>query len=130
MPARDRGYEPGAVFLTEEDFEAIRIHLNIEAIKLLSTYCRGLEKAEGLVVALKEKANFDCIFWDKGCTIYSVRPLQCRTFPYWPFLVESFSDWENEKYRCKGIGQKGSQTLEDKFEMYMKEKNVVYMKMP
>ena len=36
--------------------------------------------------SLIEKPGGDCIFWDKqaGCTVYDARPVQCRTWPFWP----------------------------------------------
>jgi Fe-S-cluster containining protein len=123
-------HEPGAVFLTDEDFIKIREYLKVDVETLLRRYCRGLERSDGVVVALKEKDNFDCIFWDQGCTIYPARPLQCRTFPFWPALVESSSNWKDEKYRCKGIDEKGSMTFDEKYTFYVLEKESKYMVMP
>ncbi len=33
--------------------------------------------------SLAMRDNGDCVFWNEGCDIYSVRPRQCRTFPFW-----------------------------------------------
>jgi uncharacterized protein len=123
-------HEPGAVFLTDEDFSGMAKFLNIDSDSLLNKYCRGLERPEYTVVALKEKSNYDCIFWDNGCTIYPARPLQCRTFPFWPSLVESKADWKNEKYRCKGIDLPGNMSTDEKINLYNLEKRSKYMKMP
>jgi Fe-S-cluster containining protein len=123
-------HEPGAVFLTEEDVSNILVNLMIPLNDFLKKYCRGLFRNGKNVVALKEKLNFDCILWDNGCTIYNARPLQCKTFPFWPILVESKENWENEKYRCQGIGKKGNISLKEKIEFYNSEKKVVYMEMP
>ena len=73
---------------------------------------------------------YDCIFWNNGCIIYEARPLQCRTFPFWPFLVESKELWKNEKYRCGGIDKASNMTLEEKYNFYMEEKQALYMEMP
>jgi uncharacterized protein len=123
-------HEPGAVFLRKEDVELITNFLYIPEEDLLKKYCRGLLKGEKNIVALKEKANYDCIFWDKKCTIYEARPLQCRTFPYWPFLVESQKDWNEECYRCPGINVKGDITIEERYKFYESEKYSEYMEMP
>ncbi len=57
-------------------------------------------------VSLKEMPNGDCVFLGPGgCQVYTVRPVQCRTFPFWRDLVESPGRWENEKERCPGIGR-------------------------
>ena len=39
----------------------------------------------------------------EGCTIQAVKPAQCRTYPFWPELLQSRGAWESEKGRCEGI---------------------------
>ncbi len=39
------------------------------------------------------------------CSVYQVRPLQCRTYPFWPELMQSSSAWHAEAGRCEGINQ-------------------------
>ena len=58
---------------------------------------------------LKSKEDTSCIFYDKGCTVYSVRPKACRLFP---FRVEeettSLGDIIlriNHNPTCPGIGK-------------------------
>ncbi len=48
-----------------------------------------------------------CIFLDKAgdCRVYAVRPVQCRTYPFWPELTESSKGWMTERRRCEGIGR-------------------------
>ncbi len=116
--------EPGAVFLTEEDLNSICKLLQITQIEFIKKYCRGLYKNDKFVLSLLEKINYDCIFWDNGCLIYEARPVQCRTYPYWPFLLESKKSWLEESNRCKGINKKSNMTTDQKFSMYKLEKNV------
>ncbi|MGO9511534.1 MAG: YkgJ family cysteine cluster protein [Mycobacterium sp.] len=49
----------------------------------------------------------DCVFYDKeaGCTIYSVRPRQCRTWPFWQSNVGNPEAWEETCRVCPGSGQ-------------------------
>lgn len=49
--------------------------------------------------------NGDCVFLDgdRRCRIYSVRPKQCRTYPFWPELA-THEAWREEARRCEGIG--------------------------
>ena len=56
-------------------------------------------------LALIEKANGDCVFYRGGCTVYSARPTQCRTFPFWPENLRSRAAWEQTADECPGIGQ-------------------------
>lgn len=39
-----------------------------------------------------------CVFLDPfgKCSIYPVRPIQCRTYPFWPSLLEDRETWESE----------------------------------
>ena len=47
-----------------------------------------------------------CTFLDpdsQRCTVYSARPVQCRTFPFWPEIVGP-RGWSDEvKALCEGI---------------------------
>ena len=99
--------------------------------EFLSLYTRDVDYGLYYLVSLKEKDNYDCIFLgENGCSIYEGRPLQCRTYPFWPSIVESRGNWEREKNSCPGIG-KG--TVVDKKtiqEMLDKTRNnVPYVKM-
>jgi Fe-S-cluster containining protein len=57
--------------------------------------------------SLREKANGDCVFYDReqGCTIYPVRPRQCRTWPFWESNVRSPEAWKRTCKVCPGSGQ-------------------------
>jgi Fe-S-cluster containining protein len=52
---------------------------------------------------LKEKANYDCVFWKDGCTVYDARPLQCKTFPFWQSNLDSAASWKSAAKDCPGI---------------------------
>ena len=67
-------------------------------------------------VSLKEFANGDCTFFDgekRCCTIYPVRPRQCRTWPFWNSNLESPEDWESIKEGCPGVGKGAFVPLEE-----------------
>ncbi len=53
--------------------------------------------------SLTEKPNHDCIFWNGGCSIYDVRPAQCRTFPFWRGILKSRQSWAQAAAGCGGI---------------------------
>lgn len=95
---------PGAVWVTEEELQAIADHLgkSIGEMKLLHT--RSLRGQ----TSLREFANGDCEFFDgrtRGCTIYPVRPIQCRTWPFWRSNIASPEDWTETQRGCPGAGQ-------------------------
>src|SRR5205807_1713030 len=57
--------------------------------------------------SLREKSNGDCVFYDRsaGCTIYAVRPRQCRTWPFWESNVAKPEAWRRTCEVCPGSGQ-------------------------
>ena len=57
--------------------------------------------------SLREKANGDCVFYDRdsGCTVYSVRPRQCRTWPFWESNIASPEAWQRTCQVCPGSGK-------------------------
>jgi Fe-S-cluster containining protein len=72
--------------------------------EFVETYCRWVPSPEGGEwLSLKEKANFDCVFWEGGCAVYSSRPLQCRTFPFWKNNLLSVRAWKS--LSCPGINR-------------------------
>ena len=40
-----------------------------------------------------------------GCSIHPAKPTQCRTFPFWPDLVEHRAAWNRTAQYCPGIGK-------------------------
>ena len=40
-----------------------------------------------------------------GCGIHPAKPTQCRTFPFWPELIESQAAWKRTARFCPGIGK-------------------------
>ncbi|MFP4056586.1 MAG: YkgJ family cysteine cluster protein [Candidatus Brocadiia bacterium] len=94
--------DPGYVWVDEAERVAIARHLKLSAEEFARRYLREVFGAYSLV----ELANGDCVFWTpEGCRIYPVRPVQCRTFPFWPEYVRSPRAWRRAARRCPGVGQ-------------------------
>jgi Fe-S-cluster containining protein len=92
---------PGYVWLTVEEMERIALHVGLAPDEFYRRYCRRAWWR----VSLKEYANGDCILLTpQGCSVYSVRPSQCRTFPFWPDHLRSRQRWEALRSRCPGVG--------------------------
>ena len=94
---------PGFVWVTDDELETIANHLGQPFAEVRALYSR---KARGRQT-LREKANGDCVFFErnKGCTIYPVRPPQCRTWPFWDSNVETPEAWKKTCEQCPGSGQ-------------------------
>ena len=72
--------------------------------QFVDTYCRWVPAGAGREqLSLREKPGYDCVFWDGGCGVYEARPLQCRTFPFWPSVLASKEAWEETAAGCPGM---------------------------
>ena len=98
--------DPGYVWATKEEIGRISKFLGRTDGRLDPKQLRRV----GLRYSLTEKPGGDCIFLTRdgnrtGCGIYSVRPLQCRTWPFWTQNLKSPDTW-NEAHRiCPGMDQ-------------------------
>ena len=94
---------PGAVWVTEEDVRAIAEFRGVSIGEMKINHTKLLRGQ----LSLREFANGDCTFLDgetRRCTIYPVRPAQCRTWPFWNSNLSSPEAWEKAKCVCPGMG--------------------------
>lgn len=99
-------YESGYVFLSKKDLSLLAAECQMEYTDFVETYCRWVPVEAGTErLSLKETSAFDCIFWKEGCRVYTARPLQCRTFPFWPSVLSSAGSWKIVKSTCPGMSQ-------------------------
>jgi Fe-S-cluster containining protein len=99
-------YEPGFVYLSKKDIAALTKALQSPYDEFVQIWCRWTPIGGGQeILSLKETAQNDCIFWKDGCSVYTARPTQCRTFPFWPSLLASHDAWKQAAATCPGIGQ-------------------------
>jgi uncharacterized protein len=90
------------VFLTDAEAETIRQHLQLSRAWFRRRYLRHLPDGDQVAVMGKDGR---CIFLgkDNGCKVYAARPVQCRTYPFWPEVLNSRTSWTREAKRCEGI---------------------------
>jgi Fe-S-cluster containining protein len=92
---------PGFVWVTLDEIKQIADHLNINTSDFSKRYVRQVDDRLSLI---EMPTTYDCVFLkNRKCTIYNVRPKQCRTFPWWPQLLESKEDWQEAAQYCEGI---------------------------
>lgn len=95
---------PGYVWVSPEEAQKIADHLQVSLEDFLRRYTR---KVNGHLSLTEDPTSFDCVFLrGKQCSIYEVRPEQCRTYPWWKENVKSPQSWEEEAVRCEGINHK------------------------
>jgi hypothetical protein len=94
---------PGFVWVDAKDIEMIAEYLGESPGVVALSYARPVEERW----SLREKANGDCVFYDReaGCTVYPVRPPQCRTWPFWESNVATPEAWRRTCRICPGSGQ-------------------------
>ena len=98
--------ESGFVYLSENDLARLAKALQMDYTAFIKTWCRWVDFGRGSQrLSLREKSNFDCIFWDNACSVYESRPLQCRAFPFWDSTLSSAAAWEKTGESCPGINK-------------------------
>lgn len=92
---------PGYVWVSEAEIVALSTFLNLSIDEFSSRYVRKVDERYAL---LEMPKTYDCVFLkDRKCTVYPVRPKQCRTFPWWPQTLKSQEEWIEASKRCEGI---------------------------
>ena len=59
---------------------------------------------------IEQQGTRDCTFLQKidgqkRCSIYSVRPSQCRNWPFWPGNLTKPNDWNLAARKCPGLNR-------------------------
>jgi Fe-S-cluster containining protein len=110
---------PGFVWLAEVEVTRLADHLRLSVEETIERYCRRVGGRVSLKETLSPAGLHDCVFLEehkeKGpdgvtqtrrtCGIYPVRPLQCRTWPFWDGNLSDPAIWENSAKRCHGMNQ-------------------------
>ncbi len=92
--------EPGFVWAAAKEVAGIATELGMSEADFRERYCREV----GGRTSLRERPDGDCVLLGpEGCLIYESRPVQCRTFPFWPENLRRRSDWERVGEDCPGL---------------------------
>ncbi len=95
--------KPGYVWVNDGEIQMIATFRGEPIEEVIGLYTRMTSRGR----TLREKSNGDCIFYDReaGCTIYDVRPRQCRTWPFWESNVATPETWQHTCDICPGSGK-------------------------
>ncbi len=93
--------EPGVIYVDEEEITRIADFVEVPRDVFVER-CLYLLKES---YSIRETDDGRCIFFENGCAIYPVRPLQCSTFPFWFQNMRSLDAWEDVRLKCPGIGK-------------------------
>jgi Fe-S-cluster containining protein len=95
------GGAPGYVWVDVTEIDRLAAFLGLSRDDFARRYVRRVGRKYSLI----EKVNYDCVFWEDGCKVYAARPTQCRTYPFWPEVIETEAAWNEESQSCPGIGR-------------------------
>lgn len=109
---------PGFVWISRDEIVRLAEHLRISPEEVVERYCRKVDGQFSLKEFRNSAGNYDCVFLKeekvatsggavthtrRQCTVYEVRPLQCRTWPFWPENLWSRKTWDHAARRCHGM---------------------------
>ena len=101
----------GYVLFTDDEAEAIASTLGLSVPEFIDRYTHDTFEGRSLN-EIKTDAGHDCVFLTRDpasgkalCSIYSVRPTQCRTWPFWKRNLATARDWAIAARTCPGIGK-------------------------
>jgi Fe-S-cluster containining protein len=102
------GPEEGYVWVSDEEIASISSKLGVTEDHFRRVYAR---KVGGHYTIREQKPTNDCLFLkrdesgQKRCEIYSLRPSQCRTWPFWPGNIADPDSWARAADRCPGVNR-------------------------
>ena len=91
------------MWVNKDDIGRLSEELGLPIDQFEATYVRLV----GIRKSLVEFDNGDCVFFDnksRKCKVYSARPRQCRTWPFWQSNLKSPEAWEETCRVCPGSG--------------------------
>ena len=101
------GPAEGYVWITPAEIRTAAAHLDMDEQQFRDQYVRKVGRRFSLNEMPKTR---DCVFLEetetgRGCSIYSVRPSQCRTWPFWPINLTDPDSWSLAGLGCPGINR-------------------------
>jgi hypothetical protein len=100
---------PGYVKFSPEEAAAIADRLGVSVAEFHERYVHDTPMGPSLRETPGDFGN-DCVFLDRTtmpgravCSIYDLRPAQCRTWPFWESTLSSEHAWRRASVGCPGI---------------------------
>jgi len=109
------GPQEGFIWITKPEIKFLADYLSISVEEVHQKY---LKRFGFRTTIIEEQISKDCIFLDKidgqkKCSIYPVRPDQCRTWPFWNSNLESPNSWSEAARNCGGINRGKLYSIEE-----------------
>ena len=91
--------------MNRSEFTAVAAYLNMSEEAFIKTYSHHVlmdEKQQVAWIHFSSNGLDQCVFLEpetRHCRIHAVKPVQCRTYPFYPSLLKSPEAWAEE---CRG----------------------------
>ncbi|CAG9462576.1 unnamed protein product [Pedinophyceae sp. YPF-701] len=98
----------GEVWIDSAEAAAMAQRLELDTPTFLEKYTKDYTRRQGWYFLKTRPGDVDgaCIFLEPDsnlCRVHDVRPLMCKTYPWWPALVDE-DTWQQEKREtCEGF---------------------------
>lgn len=94
--------QKGFVYLSEQDVTRAAKFVGLSQKRFESQYIYRTRHQR----RFRKPPDKQCPFLEGGgCSIHPAKPTQCRTFPFWPELIDSERSWKGLARFCPGIGK-------------------------
>jgi uncharacterized protein len=92
---------PGIVRIDADEITHVADFLGMSVPRVVKKYLTPGQNG----YCVRESREGRCLFFEEGCRVYPVRPMQCKTFPFWFTNLRSEARWESIRRQCPGIGR-------------------------
>jgi uncharacterized protein len=92
-----KGY--GGTYVSESDITKIAAFIGAPVREFKRRYC----VPSGNRWVLAQQPNGFCVFFDRNCTIHTVKPRMCRQWPFIPSLLIDITNWRIMAGVCPGM---------------------------
>jgi Fe-S-cluster containining protein len=103
------GPAAGYIWITRGEIKLIADFLKITTAELRRKFLRRVGLRSSII---ENCVTRDCIFLNRGlhgeqkrCTIYPIRPQQCRDWPFWSENLKTPDTWNQTARRCPGTNR-------------------------
>ena len=108
---------PGYVWFHLDELKAMADHLKMLPHEFLRQYAHKVD-GHWTLNEVQRDGQYDCVFLARNpktnrgtCSIYHVRPTQCRTWPFWDYNLASPERWNDAARGCPGINRGNKYTF-------------------